>query len=142
MRILEHRTQNDNDGSRFFVMLACDVFAGKKLQGDKRYISNKTHTTIANSQKTSNRIVIVRLDLKRVHNWLNQHFRNQANSEPYLLVMDVATFHKTPKILGLLNQLNITAAMIPPGCTGMLQPFDTAVNAPDIGLQSARPRKC
>jgi len=47
-----------------------------------------------------------------------------------LLVMDTASFHVTPSILELLRANNIVPSIIPGGCTGLLQPLDTAVNKP------------
>ena len=47
-----------------------------------------------------------------------------------LLVMDVASFHKTDHIKQCLKELKITLALILPGLTSFLQPLDTAVNAP------------
>jgi DDE superfamily endonuclease len=50
-----------------------------------------------------------------------------------LLVMDVATFHKTPSILKKLRENHVMTAFIPSGCTSLLQPLDTAVNKPFKG---------
>ncbi|RYO82107.1 hypothetical protein DL764_009660 [Monosporascus ibericus] len=47
-----------------------------------------------------------------------------------LLTMDVAAFHKTPKLMELLRSYRIITALIPPGCTSLLQPLDTAINGP------------
>lgn len=47
---------------------------------------------------------------------------------PALLAMDCASFHKTPALLELLRTNHVVTAMVPPGCTGILQPLDTAVN--------------
>lgn len=44
--------------------------------------------------------------------------------------MDAAAFHKTDRILQLLRQHNMTTALIPGGCTGLLQPLDVCVNQP------------
>jgi len=64
------------------------------------------------------------LFLQFIQNELMPVVRNQR----CLLVMDVASFHKTPVILDQLRQANILPALIPPGCTSLLQPLDTAVN--------------
>lgn len=48
----------------------------------------------------------------------------------FLLVMDVAAFHKTPEILDLLRRSSVTTALIPSGCTSLVQPLDTSVNKP------------
>jgi transcriptional/translational regulatory protein YebC/TACO1 len=54
----------------------------------------------------------------------------QEEEEDFLLVMDAAAFHKTAEIKRKLREQNITVAMIPSGCTCLLQPLDTAVNKP------------
>jgi hypothetical protein len=52
------------------------------------------------------------------------------DSDDFLLVMDAAAFHKTPSIKEELKSYNITLALIPGGCTALLQPLDTAINGP------------
>jgi hypothetical protein len=47
-----------------------------------------------------------------------------------LLALDAAAFHKTIKVKKKLKDKNIVPALVPPGCTGILQPLDTAVNKP------------
>ncbi|RPA97235.1 hypothetical protein L873DRAFT_1691456 [Choiromyces venosus 120613-1] len=47
-----------------------------------------------------------------------------------LLLMDVAGFHTTETVLEKLHSAQITTSLIPSGCTGLLQPLDTAVNKP------------
>jgi len=47
-----------------------------------------------------------------------------------LLLMDLAAFHITDSILATLRENNIVPSIIPGGCTGLLQPLDTAVNKP------------
>ena len=47
-----------------------------------------------------------------------------------LLLMDLASFHITNIVLDLLCANNIVPSIIPGGCTGLLQPLDTAVNKP------------
>ena len=47
-----------------------------------------------------------------------------------LLALDAAAFHKTPGILQKLRDNYIILALVPPGCTEILQPLDTAVNKP------------
>ncbi|KAM5357374.1 hypothetical protein ACJZ2D_016337 [Fusarium nematophilum] len=54
----------------------------------------------------------------------------QGESRDFLLVMDVASFHKTNNVKALLREMNITPAPIPPGLTSMLQSLDTAINRP------------
>ncbi|RFU23983.1 hypothetical protein B7463_g12354, partial [Scytalidium lignicola] len=62
--------------------------------------------------------------------WIDEELILVANQNNTLLVMDVATFHKTNLILNRLKSANITTALIPPSCTSLLQPLDTAVNGP------------
>jgi DDE superfamily endonuclease len=47
-----------------------------------------------------------------------------------LLALDAAAFRKTLAILQKLDDNHIITASFPPGCTGLLQPLDTAVNKP------------
>lgn len=48
--------------------------------------------------------------------------------DPLLLAMDCVSFHKTPDVPETLKQNHCQVAMIPPGCTGILQPLDTHIN--------------
>jgi len=47
-----------------------------------------------------------------------------------LLLLDAAAFHTTPDVLQRLRSANITPSLIPGGCTGLIQPLDTAINKP------------
>jgi len=49
---------------------------------------------------------------------------------PRLLAIDVAKFHKTKLVLSTLQSHDIIPSLIPPGCTGLLQPLDVAINKP------------
>ncbi|KAM4062954.1 DDE superfamily endonuclease [Hirsutella rhossiliensis] len=53
-----------------------------------------------------------------------------SRNDDFLLVMDVASFHKTDDVLHQLRQHKVVTALIPPGCTSLLQPLDTAINRP------------
>jgi hypothetical protein len=48
--------------------------------------------------------------------------------EESMLIIDVATFHKTEDILNLLKANSILPAIITGGFTSLLQPLDTANN--------------
>jgi hypothetical protein len=50
--------------------------------------------------------------------------------QPFLLSFDCAAFHKTPPLLRKMKDNDITPALVPPGCTGILQPLDTHINKP------------
>ena len=47
-----------------------------------------------------------------------------------LLAIDAAEFHKTERVLNTLRNHCIIPSMIPPGCTGLVQPLDISINKP------------
>jgi hypothetical protein len=57
---------------------------------------------------------------------------NTDGNEENLMIMDAATFHKTPAVMKFLHKAYflMLTAFIPPGLTSYLQPLDTAVNRP------------
>ncbi|KAG6256170.1 hypothetical protein E4U23_002740 [Claviceps purpurea] len=59
-------------------------------------------------------------------------------SQKHLLVMDGVAFHKAPAVKKKLRVLGVVTAMIPPGCTGLLQPLDTAINKPVKGAAATQ----
>ena len=50
--------------------------------------------------------------------------------DPVLVAMDCVSFHKTPEVLETLKSNHCQVVMVPPGCTGILQPLDTHINKP------------
>lgn len=62
--------------------------------------------------------------------WLEKELFKELGGRGSLLVMDSASFHKTKKVRQLLRANQVTLAVVPPGCTGLLQPLDVAVNKP------------
>jgi hypothetical protein len=54
----------------------------------------------------------------------------EQEDEELLLIMDAAAFHKTDSIKQKLRKYGISIAMIPAGCTCLLQPLDVSVNKP------------
>lgn len=66
--------------------------------------------------------------------WIGKKLMPALEGRDSLLVMDVASFHKTPDILELLRDKKVVTSLIPGGCTGLLQPLDTAINKPFKGL--------
>ena len=64
--------------------------------------------------------------------WLNEELLKPdvLGGRDSLLVMDHAAFHKTPRILQKLKGTNVVPALVPPGCTSLLQPLDVAINKP------------
>jgi len=63
-------------------------------------------------------------------NWIANMLVPNLPPGPRLLAMDVAKFHKTKLLLSTLQSHNIIPSLIPPGCTGLLQPLDIAINKP------------
>ena len=61
--------------------------------------------------------------------WLNEEvIPCKREYREFMLVMDVASFHKTEDVNILLKTSKILPAMIPPGCTSLLQPLDVSIN--------------
>jgi len=52
-----------------------------------------------------------------------------CNGSPSLLVADVHRAQKTDTILSMFRQCDTTTALIPPGCTSLVQPLDVGFNA-------------
>lgn len=63
-------------------------------------------------------------------NWIEEYLVPALPPGPRLLALDVAKFHSTDEVLTTLRSNNITPSMIPPGCTGLVQPLDVSVNKP------------
>lgn len=63
-------------------------------------------------------------------NWITDMLVPALPTGPRLLALDVAKFHKTNAVLDTLRSHDIIPAMIPPGCTGLVQPLNVAVNKP------------
>lgn len=67
--------------------------------------------------------------------WISEEYRPLFANKPEdekdsLCVIDAASFHKTPDILKQLRNMRATPALIPGGCTSLVQPLDTSVNRP------------
>ncbi|KAJ0129359.1 ER degradation-enhancing alpha-mannosidase-like protein 1 [Fusarium oxysporum f. sp. albedinis] len=68
---------------------------------------------------------------KLVLKWLNEEvIPCKKPYREFMLIMDVASFHKTDAVTMLLGEKKILPAMIPPGCTILLQPLDVSINKP------------
>ena len=52
------------------------------------------------------------------------------NQVPRMLVLDVHRAQKTDRVKSLFKSLNTTMAMVPSGCTSLVQPLDVCINKP------------
>lgn len=62
--------------------------------------------------------------------WINNLVVPALPPGPRLLALDVAKFHSTEAVLTTLHSHDIIPSLIPPGCTGLVQPLDVSVNKP------------
>jgi len=62
--------------------------------------------------------------------WIQKSLVPALPPGPRLLALDVAKFHSTNQVLSTLRVNDILPSMIPPGCTGLVQPLDVLVNKP------------
>ncbi|RYC79235.1 hypothetical protein BFJ63_vAg17887 [Fusarium oxysporum f. sp. narcissi] len=61
--------------------------------------------------------------------WLKEDIPTvKSATNDFLLVMDAATFHLTERIEEEVKRQLVTSALIPAGCTSLIQPLDTTVN--------------
>ena len=66
---------------------------------------------------------------KLMMKWLEEEITQfVSNRQPLLMVLDQASFHRTPKVLQWFRDHLITCAIVPSGCTSLIQPLDTAIN--------------
>ena len=68
-------------------------------------------------------------------NWLKRQWAMASvygisANNPRLIVMDVHRAQKTALVKSTLRNQHTSIAMIPPGCTSLMQPLDVVVNAP------------
>jgi len=62
--------------------------------------------------------------------WLETQLIPVLDSQPSLLDLDLFAGHKTDEVLDTFKAHDITASIIPAGCTGIVQPLDVSVNRP------------
>jgi len=62
--------------------------------------------------------------------YITEHLIPVLGGRPTLFALDLMGSHKTPTVLNLLRQNNITPSLILGGCTSLLQPLDVSVNKP------------
>jgi len=62
--------------------------------------------------------------------YITNHFVPVLGGRPTLFTLDLMGSHKTPAVLELLRNNNITPSLIPAGCTSLVQPLDVFINKP------------
>ena len=67
---------------------------------------------------------------KLFENYITTHLIPVLGGRPTLFAIDLMGSHKTPAVLELLRNNDITPSLIPPGCTGLVQPLDVSINKP------------
>jgi hypothetical protein len=70
------------------------------------------------------------LFLKFIDEELLPALASGSERQKSLLLLDVFAGHTTETVLSKLHSAGIVTSLIPGGCTGLLQPLDTAVNKP------------
>jgi DDE superfamily endonuclease len=98
---------------------------GGKIEERESHLYHKGVTVHFNSTVYNNE----ELTIQWIKSELIPSLKPKAQDE-VLLALDAAAFHKTPAILQKLRNNYIVTALVPPGCTRLLQPLDTAVNKP------------
>lgn len=66
--------------------------------------------------------------------WLDKYVRGHIGGRPALLIWDAFRSHKTRKVLDMIKEMDLIAAIIPGGLTGLIQPLDTHCNKLIKGL--------
>jgi len=62
--------------------------------------------------------------------YITNHLVPVLGGCPTLFTLDLMGSHKTPAVLELLQNNNITPSLIPAGCTSLVQPLDVSINKP------------
>ena len=70
------------------------------------------------------------MDERLMLEWLELCARPYTERKPTLLVLDSFRAHLTKDVNNSMKKLNISPAVIPGGCTSLLQPLDVSVNKP------------
>jgi hypothetical protein len=98
---------------------------GGKIEECESYLYHKGVTVHFNSTAYNNE----ELMMQWIDSELIPNLKPTAQDEVFL-ALDAATFHKTLAVLKKLHDNYIITALVLGGCTGILQPLDTAVNKP------------
>jgi hypothetical protein len=92
-----------------------------KLKDTQDFMYDKSVTVEFNEKAYNNEDML--------NKWLEEEYkllREQGGS--YLVVLDQASFHRTAEILAWLKANFTIPVVVPPGCTSLVQPLNTAVN--------------
>jgi len=101
------------------------VFRGKGLRISQKERSSWDHRVTVRFQDNA------WVDENVMKFWVHHMWKPwvSLDDSPNLLVADVHRAQKTNTILDMLKECNTTTALVPPGCTSLIQPLDVALNA-------------
>ena len=97
--------------------------AGGRIEEREKHLYNQSVSIHYNETAYNNETLTMQ--------WINDELipiLQPTATDEVLLALDAAAFHKTLAIKDKLKKSYIATAMVPSGCTGILQPLDTAVN--------------
>ena len=60
--------------------------------------------------------------------WIREVWVKDTKKQPSLLVLHSCSAHLTERVIDAFSQANTTTAVIPGGCTSVLQPLDVSIN--------------
>lgn len=101
------------------------VFRGKGLRISQKERNSWDHRVTVQFQGNA------WVDENVMKYWVQHMWRPWVSLDniPKLLVADVHRAQKTDRVLEMLKECNTTTALVPPGCTSLVQPLDVALNA-------------
>ena len=118
---------------RFTVTLTCTA-SGKMLQPFVTFKAKTQRILKKIPIKECNVIVTTQpkgwMDHKLMLTWIRKVLVQHTKGRHALLVFDTFKDHLTDDILAILAKNNISHAVIPGGCTRMIQPLDVCLNKP------------
>ena len=102
------------------------VFRGKGLRISDSEKRNWDHRVVVRFQENA------WVDEDTMKFWVRHMWRpwtTLVDTSPKLLVADVHRAQKTDDVLKMFREYNTTIALVPAGCTSLVQPLDVAFNA-------------
>ena len=73
------------------------------------------------------------MDENLMAEWIQLCLRPYTESKPAICVLDSFRGHITPAVKAAMRKCNAVPAVIPGGCTSILQPLDISINKPFKG---------